>query len=463
MRRSIGVLVAMAAGAVWLFYQTGVDVIVPAGASTETAGTTRDLPVSAAPSPDDWPGWRGAWGDGIAAAARPPTASTESQNVRWKVETFGRGHASPIVCGDAIFLASADETDQTQMLLCHDRETGRERWRTVVHAGGLPAIHQKNSHASATPVCDGERVYTVFQNDGALWVSACDLAGEIVWQTKAGPCVMKHGYGSSPALFGTLLIVAGDNFGARVDRLRGSSFLAALDTRTGEIVWRVRRPQGDSYGIPVVANVAGRIQLVIAGEERIGAYDPATGEEIWHCRWSAARTAGSVAWNDGCVFASAIYPEPQVICVRADGRGDVTATHLVWRSTGLAADIPSPVCLGDRLFVVRDEGIAVCFDSQTGRTLGKRRIGTHISASPLVTGRSLVVVDEAGTSHFLAGDASLAPVAPSFQLTEAVMASPVFSGNDLLLRTEKHLICIGADRPQPAGVLQEEPADAGEE
>lgn len=463
MRRSIGTLAVAAAGAVWLFYHTGVDVIVPAGAAPETAVAARDLLLSAARSPNDWPGWRGARGDGVAEATRPPTDWSELQNVRWKVETFGRGHASPIVCGDAIYLASADETAEMQTLACHDRETGAERWRTVIHSGGFSKIHRKNSHASATPACDGDRVYTVFLRDGGLWISACDLSGAIVWQTKAGPCVMKHGYGSSPALFGTLVIVAGDNFGARIDRLRGSSFLAALDAHTGKIFWRVRRPQGDSYGIPVVANVAGRVQLFIAGEERICAYDPATGKELWHCHWSAARTGGSVAWNDDCVFASATYPEPQVVCVRADGTGDVTATHLVWRSTGLAADIPSPVCLGNRLFVVRDEGVAVCFDSQSGKTLGKRRIGEHISASPVVAAGCLYVVDEVGTTHFLAADESLTAVATNSDVSESVMASPVFSGNDLLLRTEKHLYRIGVDMPPQAAESRGATTNSGEE
>ena len=118
-----------------------------------------------------------------------------------------------------------------------------------------------------------------------LWVAAVDRQGERLWKTETGPYHSNHGYGSSPALFGALVIVAGDNKGARIDRLVGSSFLVALHRETGKIVWRIKRAAADNYATPIVAHVAGKPQLLISGNQTVCSYDPATGDELWRCRW----------------------------------------------------------------------------------------------------------------------------------------------------------------------------------
>jgi len=139
--------------------------------------------------PHEWPAWRGPHGDGMAGSDRPPLGWSPSESIVWRVSVAGRGHASPVVCGDRVFLATADEESRVQSVLCHDRSTGARLWQTTVHQGRFGEKHEKNSHASATPACDGRRLYAVFAVDDAVWVSAVDLDGRLVWQRRIAPFV----------------------------------------------------------------------------------------------------------------------------------------------------------------------------------------------------------------------------------------------------------------------------------
>ncbi|MEK6234233.1 MAG: PQQ-binding-like beta-propeller repeat protein, partial [Planctomycetales bacterium] len=200
-----------------------------------TAQLADDLPVTPETDAADWPWWRGTERNNTASGDLAPIKWSKTDNIAWKAEIPGRGHASPCLWGNRIFLSSADETAKTKFVLCLNRETGEQLWKTTVHDGGFLHVHHKNSQASATPVCDGTNVYVPFlvKKDGqdGLWVTALDLDGKIVWQESAGPFSSKHGYGSSPAIYKSLLIIAGDN--------GGSGFLTALDRETGSVHWRV--------------------------------------------------------------------------------------------------------------------------------------------------------------------------------------------------------------------------------
>ncbi len=195
------------------------------------AGTSPVLTVA----PGDWPWWWGPDRNATGEEQDVPTEWSVTDNVLWTAEVQGRGHSSPCVWGQQVFLTTADEASEQQRLLCYDRDTGQQRWNQVVHEGGLMRMHNKNSHASATPACDGQHVYTVFINGEALKVTAFDLDGELVWQKDAGPFKAEHGYGSSPVIYGSLVIVLGDNL--------SGSFIAALDRETGEIAWRTAQNQ----------------------------------------------------------------------------------------------------------------------------------------------------------------------------------------------------------------------------
>ena len=170
-------------------------------------------PAGASPGKTDWPWWRGPTRDGVASAdEQPPLRWGENENVLWKAKIPGRGHASPTVCGGRIFLATADEAQEVQSVLCYKRRNGRPLWKVDVHTGGMDHHgHKKSSQASATVACDGERIFANFVHDGGVYTTALDLAGHQLWQTRVSDFVMHQGFGSSPAVYESLVLVSTDN------------------------------------------------------------------------------------------------------------------------------------------------------------------------------------------------------------------------------------------------------------
>ena len=440
----LGVVGLTAASALVVLARSGVKPIAPpvaALAPTELPGLqpTSGRPVA---SPRDWPGWRGPAQNGVAEAD-PPVMWSGGEGTLWNVPVPGRGHASPCIWGDRIFLASADEETQVQSLLCFDRRTGESLWNTEVHRGGFMEKHDKNSHASATPVCDGIHVYVPFASRGELWVSALDLDGKLAWQTPAGPFESKWGYGSSPVVFESLVIVAGDNRGSRIDRVLGSSFIAALDRRTGTVVWRIKRINGDSYGSPIIGTVAGKPQLLMGGRECVAAYNPATGEQIWSCKWPVKRTAGSMAFGGDLVYASATHPEQQLLCIRADGAGDVTETHVVWREGKGAADIPSPLWLDNLFYLLTDNGILTCYQGETGKVLWKQRLGGNFAASLVAAHGRIYAASEEGSLFVIQAGPRYELLARN-ELGDGVLATPALCEDQIFIRTAHSLRCVGS-------------------
>ncbi len=398
----------------------------------------------------DWPCWRGPGGGGARAEPLPLLQWSEKVGVFWKVPAPGRGHASPIVVGDRILLATADETLQSRSVICYDRKTGVVLWETMFHGGAFMGKHAKNSHASPTPVCDGRLVYLPYAAGDALWLVALDLGtSRSVWQFRIGPFVSEWGYASSPVLFEDLVIVAGDNGGApAANGAVPTSYLAAVDRRTGHIAWRVGRPLAPSYGTPVVARLAGRDQLLLSGAERITAYDPADGKELWFCRWSALRSANSVVCGADCVYASTTWPKAEVVCVRANGKGDVTESHVVWRQKQGATDVPAPLYHEGRLYLVNDRGIATCLDGATGQLVWEQRLGGAFSASPVLAGDRILATDEDGTTHVFKAGPRFEAMAKN-SLNDPIFASPAMSGDRLFLRGRGFLWCLGRQEAPP--------------
>ena len=389
---------------------------------------------SQAADANDWPWWRGAERDNHAVGAQPPTTWSDTENIVWKVEVPGRGHASPVVCGKQVFVATADEASQEQQLLCYDRATGKLRWKNRLHQGNWPAIHQKNSHASATPACDGQAVYTAFARADAVWVSAIDLSGRTLWQTEAGPFQAPHGYGSSPLIYQSFVIVQSDN--------KNGGFLAALQRETGEIVWRVRRARNDSYGSPVVARVAGRDQLLTSGQDVVVSYDPASGNELWRCAGPSETTANTMAFAGDIVIASGGYPEQNVLAIRANGSGNVSQTHVVWNAN-FKMYVPSPLVIEDRLLATGDNGVAVCYSLADGEVLWKERVGAGFSASPVLIDDLVFAPDEKGVTHVFRATAKQREKIAENDLNDGGMASPVIVDGRVYLRTTRFLYCIG--------------------
>ena len=433
------VAVVVAAGGLlgWRFY-AGVREVAPSDDSLRDAFPACQVPA------EDWPWWRGPTGDGNTIETAPLLKWSATSNVLWKIPVPGSGHASPSVWGDQLFVLTADEEAQAQSLIGYDRRSGRQRWLTVLHRGGFMVKHTKNSQATATPACDGRHVYTLCARAGAVWATATDLAGHIVWQTEVGPFISEWGYSSSPAIYDKLLIVNAESRGSKLERIRETSFLAALNRKTGQLVWRVRRPDEYSYGSPIVATLGGRTQVVVSGAFLVASYDPASGRELWRCRWSAGRATSTVAVGDGCVYATASHPRKELLCIRADGSGDVTDTHVVWRSRKEGADVPSPLWREDCLYHVDDHAVAACLDGKTGKELWRKHLGDEpVSASPLLIGGYLYVSNESGTTYVLRLGNTVEQVAQNV-LDDPLYATPVISRAQLFLRTHHFLWCIGA-------------------
>lgn len=399
-------------------------------------------------APGDWPWWRGPTRDNHARGPLPPTQWGESNNIRWRVALPGRGHSSPILWGERIFLTTADETRGTQSLLCFGRYSHQQLWQTEVHQGDLPPMHHTNSHASGTPACDGDRVFTAFAVDDAVWATALDFDGRIVWQKKVGPFASKHGYGASPVIYKSALIVAADHL--------GQGYVAALDRKSGEVLWRTLREREASFATPVVAHVAGRDQLLLSGQNRVVSYDPATGEELWRCAGTANSTANTIAWYGDHVYASGGWHQAGVLCIRADGSGDVSDTHVVWEHT-MKLYVPSPAVVEDRLLVVRDDGIAFCFNAVSGERLWAKRLrGVGVSASPtIIDGDLAFVPNEKGTMFVFRAGEEFEVVAVN-EFRGGGFASPVIADGRIYLRTLDELICIGEEEPPSPAVGEPE-------
>ena len=224
----------------------------------------------------DWPAWRGPTRDGIAAPGQnPPVHWSETNNILWKTPVPGRGHGSPTVVGDRIYLATADQARQTQSVLCYERGTGKLVWETEVHGGRPDAGKQSNSSgASSTIAFDGGRLFINFLNAGAVHTTALDPDGKVLWQRKICDFVTHQGFGSSPVLHESLVLVSADH--------RGGGVITGLDRKTGETVWTVARPKLPNYATPSIVQANGRPQMVMAGCNLITSLDPATGDRKAH-------------------------------------------------------------------------------------------------------------------------------------------------------------------------------------
>ena len=388
---------------------------------------TGGLYSSALADEGDWPGWRGPNRNGIAdPAQKVPIEWSETNNVLWKVPIPGRGHSSPTLVGNQIFLATADESRQTQTVLALDRATGKPLWQTEISRGGFPKIHRKNTHATGTIASDGERVFATFHHHNLVTLAALDLAGKILWKEDVGPYhpqAYEYGYAASPVIWESLVIVAAE--------CENGSYLAALDRRTGEAVWKTGRPKSQSYSSPVVARVAGREQLLISGQELVSSYDPNTGAKLWSAPGTTMATCGTMVWNDQLVFASGGYPKAETIAVKADGSGEV-----VWKNRQKCYE-QSMLVHNGHVYGLNDSGIAFCLRATDGELAWQHRLAGPVSASPVLVGDVIYQSIENGTTFVFRADPQKFELLAKNQLGDEAFATPTICGNRIYLRTAK--------------------------
>ncbi|MBM3832248.1 MAG: serine/threonine protein kinase [Verrucomicrobia bacterium] len=386
----------------------------------------------------DWPAWRGPTGNGLAAANQsPPVRWSETENVLWKTAIPGRGHSSPTIVGERVYVATADLEKQTQSMLALDRRSGKEVWQAIVHQGQLSSGgHRNSSEASSTAASDGERLYINFLNAGAIHTTALDMNGKKIWQQKICDFVRHQGFGSSPFVYGSLVLVTGDH--------RGGGTIAALDRATGRVVWTQSRPKIPNYTSPAVIRADGREQMVLAGCNLISSFDPQTGKKLWEIDGSTEECVISMVTDGERVFASGGYPRNHTVAVLADGSGKIA-----WQN-GSRIYVPSPIVKDGYLYGIMDAGFAVCWKADTGQEMWKIRLGGDFFASPAMAGNRIYASNVSGkTFVFDATPEAFKSVAEN-QLGDEAFASPAICGGRLYLRVakkgdtrEEFLYCIG--------------------
>ena len=386
----------------------------------------------------DWPGWRGPTRDGLAATGQnPPVQWSETSNILWKMPLPGRGHGSPTVVGNRIYLATADPARRTQSVLCLDRLAGKKVWQTEVHGGGAdPGKHSNSSAASSTVACDGEQLFINFLNNGAVHTTALALDGKVLWQRKICDFVTHQGFASSPVLHESLVLVSADN--------RGGGAIAGLDRESGRVIWSEPRPKLPNYTTPAIVQAAGRTQMVLAGCNLFTSLDPLTGKKLWEIKGSTEECVGSAVTDGVRVFAGGGYPRNHTAAISADGSGAVA-----WQNTARVY-VPSMIVKAGHLYAVLDAGMAVCWKSDTGEELWKERLGGDFFASPVMVGDRIYASNVSGrTFVFEATPRSFKLIAQN-QLGDEVYASPTICGGRIYLRVARRgdtrqeiLYCIG--------------------
>lgn len=394
------------------------------------------LTASALANSEDWPGWRGPRGDGTSAEIGLPIRWSATENVRWKVAVPGTGHSSPIVSGNRVFLTSCREATHERLLLCYDRHDGKLLWERIVAVAPLEKKHKLNSYASSTPATDGRHVWVSFLSQPRVLVSCFDFEGNKIWEKSPGDFQSPHGYCSPPVLYKDLVIVNEDQDHSR-------AFIAALDQATGAERWRISRPGIRSYCPPLIADAAGRKQLVLSGANRVTSYDPDAGKLLWEIDGPTEQFVASFVLHDGILFMSGGYPEKHVLAIRPDGSGNVTQSHIVWRTQKGAGYVPSPVAANHHVFLINDNGVATCWDAATGKQRWQTRLGEHHSASPITAENRIYATSDEGVTFVLKAEPKFEVIARN-HFGEECFTSPAVSHGNLFFRTSRHLWCIGA-------------------
>ncbi len=386
----------------------------------------------------DWPWWRGPYRNGEANANQtPPMVWSENENIIWKTPIAGRGYGSPIVVGDKVVLQTADESIDTQSVVCIERGSGTKLWETVIHQSGGMRKNKKSTAASNTPACDGERIFVNFANSDAIYTTALDLSGKQIWQREITKYVIHQGFGSSPSLYQSLVIVSADS--------KGGGAIAALDRKSGEIVWSRERPALPNYPSPVLLNVGGRDQIVMTGCDQVLSLDPTTGTTLWELAGSTTECVTSTITDGVRIFTSGGYPKNHVSAIRADGSGKVE-----WENQDRLY-VPSLLHRNGYLYGILDAGIAVCWKSDTGQEMWKSRLGGTFSASPVMIGDKIFATNEAGETFVFRVDPEKFEELGKNQLGDEVLATPTITGNRIYYRAsdasanqrQEYLYCIG--------------------
>ena len=401
--------------------------------------------LSKSPVAAQWPQFRGPNRDGHAAARNLPIEWGPNKNVAWRVEVPGKGWSSPCLSQGRLYLTSAVPADAGSgagdlalQALCYDAASGQLLWDKTVFlqsaGANPPPVHRKNSHASPTPLVDGERLFVHFGHQGTACLST---DGEVLWTNRELAYPPVHGNGGSPALVDGVLIFSCDG--------ASDPFVVGLEAASGKVKWKYDRPTDSvkkfAFSTPAVIEVNGAKQVISVGAGMVSALDPQTGVEIWHATYDGYSVIPQPAFGHGLLFLSTGYDSPSVLAIRPDGRGDVTDTHIAWTLKRGAPHTPSPLLVGGELYLVSDNGTASCVDAKSGKPLWQERVGGAYSSSPLFADGKIYLVSEEGEGTVLRADRTFEKLGEN-GFGERTLASYAFGDGAIFVRTEPALYRI---------------------
>jgi outer membrane protein assembly factor BamB len=396
-----------------------------------------------------WPQFRGPEGNGVAVVGNLPLTWSETSNVRWKTEIHGRAWSSPIVMDSQIWLTTATPDGKELFVASVDPEDGKiVRDLKLFDVAKPQEAHPFNSYASPTPVAEPGRLYVTFGSPGT---AALDTkTGKVLWERRDLQCNHFRGSGSSPIIFRNLLIMHFDGIDVQ--------YVVALDKNTGKTVWKTPRSidfkdlgpdgkpigEGDfrkAFATPHIVEVEGRPLLISLGGKATYAYEPMTGKEVWRIEDRSSHSASTrpVAGH-GLIF----YPsgwDGKLKAVKPEGKGDITATAVVWQFARSVPNKPSVLLVEDLIFMVNDSGIASCIEAKTGALVWQSRIGGTFSSSPLSAPGRVYLFDEDGKTTVIEAGRQFKVLAEN-QLDNGFMATPAVIGDALILRTSRDLYRI---------------------
>jgi len=374
---------------------------------------------------EDWPQFRGPDGEGHSSAKSLALTWSETDHIKWKSPIPGKGWSSPAILDGRIWLTTA--IDQSLHAIAIDQKTGRIILdKEVFNPGKLGAQHAKNTHASPTPILEGDRIYVHF---GAHGTSALNTKGDILWTAHMQYSHM-HGTGGSPVLYKDLLIFSCDGTDVQ--------YVVALDKATGKVRWKTPRHAAMAYATPLIITVDGKDQLISPGALRGVAYEPLTGKELWSVSFGDGfSNVPRPVFAHGLLFLPTGFNRADLLAVKPGG-------EVAWKYTRSVPLTPSPIVVGDELYTVSDNGIATCFDARSGSVHWTQRLGGNFSASPVSAAGRIYFQNEEGVTTVIEPGKAFRKLA-SNQLDGATLASLAVSGDTIYLRTATHLYSICCD------------------
>jgi outer membrane protein assembly factor BamB len=408
---------------------------------------TARLAIPIAHAANEWPQFRGPDGQGHSDAHGVPLTWSETENVKWKTPIPGEGWSSPVVSGNQIWMTTALDDGQSLHAVCVDFDTGQILNDVeVFHVDELQPKHDLNSYASPTPVIDGDFVYVDFGRYGTACLAT--KTAQVLWRNHELQVDHQTGPGSSPVLYRDKLIVVRDGI--------DEQFVAALDTRSGAVVWKTDRSveltkqanMHKSFCTPLVIAVDGKDQLISPAAEWLYAYEPDTGKELWRVHYPGYSNVPRPVYGLGLLFVATGFDRPQLWAIKPGGAGDLSATNVVWKIVPGAPAQPSPVLVGERLYVVNDSGIATCIEAKSGVVKWKERLTSKdelpalFSASPLFADGRIYFFDRQGITIVIEPGDTFKTLAKN-ELRDGCMASPAVVGKSFVVRTKTALYRIG--------------------